>query len=92
MPATAGDVDQFQDTDGCPDNDNDKDLIADRVDRCPTIPRIWMALRTQTAATSTMTVTLCRMKRTNAPQRQIDQFQDEDGCPVKTTTAITSRM
>jgi len=29
------DVDQFEDTDGCPDPDNDKDGIADGADKCP---------------------------------------------------------
>ena len=34
-PAQAEDVDGFQDSDGCPDPDNDGDLIIDARDRCP---------------------------------------------------------
>ena len=32
------DVDQFEDTDGCPDLDDDKDGIADAIDKCPREP------------------------------------------------------
>lgn len=34
-PLDAEDVDQFEDTDGCPELDNDKDGIADATDECP---------------------------------------------------------
>ena len=35
-PQTPEDVDNFQDTDGCPEYDNDNDLIVDAEDKCPT--------------------------------------------------------
>jgi outer membrane protein OmpA-like peptidoglycan-associated protein len=34
----AEDKDGFEDTDGCPDKDNDQDGILDKDDKCPTIP------------------------------------------------------
>ena len=34
-PLVAEDLDGFEDGDGCPDEDNDRDGIADRVDLCP---------------------------------------------------------
>jgi outer membrane protein OmpA-like peptidoglycan-associated protein len=34
-PTDAEDVDQFEDTDGCPDPDNDADGIPDATDQCP---------------------------------------------------------
>jgi outer membrane protein OmpA-like peptidoglycan-associated protein len=34
-PENAEDVDQFEDEDGCPDEDNDQDGIADASDECP---------------------------------------------------------
>lgn len=34
-PASAEDVDGFEDADGCPDMDNDGDVIADGADKCP---------------------------------------------------------
>jgi len=37
-PAETEDKDGFEDTDGCPDTDNDKDGVADAVDKCPTQP------------------------------------------------------
>ena len=38
MPERAEDTDGFQDEDGCPDPDNDKDGIPDAVDKCPMQP------------------------------------------------------
>lgn len=35
-PDEAEDADQFQDEDGCPDQDNDQDGVADAEDQCPT--------------------------------------------------------
>lgn len=32
------DIDQFEDEDGCPDPDNDRDTILDAVDKCPNDP------------------------------------------------------
>ncbi|HXU63569.1 MAG TPA: hypothetical protein VN962_17845, partial [Polyangia bacterium] len=37
-PNAAEDADGFQDEDGCPDPDNDKDGIPDASDKCPTQP------------------------------------------------------
>ncbi|MHB8878083.1 MAG: OmpA family protein [Myxococcaceae bacterium] len=34
-PLVPEDKDGFEDLDGCPDNDNDKDTLADSADRCP---------------------------------------------------------
>jgi hypothetical protein len=37
-PTEPEDVDQFEDTDGCPDPDNDQDKIPDTIDACPIDP------------------------------------------------------
>ncbi len=37
-------VDGFKDTDGCPDEDQDKDGIDDRLDRCPMVPEDFVGL------------------------------------------------
>lgn len=37
-PTIAEDIDNFQDDDGCPDDDNDNDTIPDDRDRCPDKP------------------------------------------------------
>ena len=38
MPNEPEDKDQFEDANGCPDPDNDKDTILDTVDQCPLEP------------------------------------------------------
>lgn len=40
-PSDPEDFDGFQDTDGCPDYDNDADRIADAQDRCPNEPETY---------------------------------------------------
>ena len=37
-------VDGFKDTDGCPDEDQDKDGVDDRLDRCPMVPEDFVGL------------------------------------------------
>ena len=37
-PMFVEDIDGFEDEDGCPDPDNDRDNILDIVDRCPSQP------------------------------------------------------
>jgi OOP family OmpA-OmpF porin len=37
-------VDGFKDTDGCPDEDQDKDGIDDRLDKCPLVPEDFQGL------------------------------------------------
>lgn len=37
-PNQAEDIDQFEDTDGCPDPDNDGDGVLDKADACPQVP------------------------------------------------------
>jgi len=46
----AEDKDKFEDEDGCPDPDNDKDGILDEKDKCPNEPRPRTATRMTTAA------------------------------------------
>jgi hypothetical protein len=37
-------VDGFKDTDGCPDEDQDKDGVDDRLDKCPLVPEDFQGL------------------------------------------------
>ena len=37
-------VDGFKDTNGCPDEDQDKDGVPDRLDKCPMVPEDFVGL------------------------------------------------
>jgi outer membrane protein OmpA-like peptidoglycan-associated protein len=67
-PQDPEDVDGFEDADGCPDVDNDKDGICDQ----------WVSAQGKQAKYSKT----CKGidKCPNAPE-DIDGFQDDDGCP-----------
>ena len=86
-PNEAEDVDQFEDEDGCPEGDNDKDGIPDLNDACPNAAedgtgqaaegRLPVDHRGQPTATASTTPSTSA----STSPRTSDNFQDDDGCP-----------
>jgi outer membrane protein OmpA-like peptidoglycan-associated protein len=83
-PDDAEDVDDYQDTDGCPDPDNDGDTVPDAFDACPMVPEDADGFEDDDGCPD-----LDHDKDGIAtPEDQcpeepedFDGFQDEDGCP-----------
>jgi hypothetical protein len=59
------DVDQWEDEDGCPDPDNDRDTLLDGVDKCPNDPEDFDQFEDQDGCPdkSTTTATRCSTRR-----------------------------
>ncbi len=83
-PRKAEDRDQFEDSDGCPEWDNDGDQIADTQDKCPLVPE------DKDKFEDTDGCPELDNDRDGLPDKDdkcpnkyedYDQFQDEDGCP-----------
>ena len=86
MPERGRGLRQFQDEDGCPEPDNDKDGIPDINDACPNAAEDGKAARTEGRLPATTedsdgdgipdTIDKCP----DEPEDK-DGFQDDDGCP-----------
>ena len=72
------DLDQFEDTDGCPEEDNDRDGLADKDDNCPLQPGT-----VNTLGCPDQDADGVADIGDNCPQEpeDVDQFEDQDGCP-----------
>lgn len=85
-PAEAEDLDGFEDSDGCPDKDNDIDGVADEADACPDDPEDLDGFEDEDGCpdldndgdTIPDDKDTCPMEAEDT-----DGFQDEDGCPDK---------
>jgi OOP family OmpA-OmpF porin len=83
-PRVPEDLDGFEDTDGCPDEDNDQDGLADRVDKCINDPEDRDAFEDDDGCPDPDNdkdgfadkVDTCPMD----PEDK-DGFEDDDGCP-----------
>jgi outer membrane protein OmpA-like peptidoglycan-associated protein len=83
-PTTAEDKDDFEDSDGCPEDDNDKDGIKDADDKCPMKPEDKDKDRDDDGCPDVdddndgidNDADKCKDK----PEDK-DGFEDEDGCP-----------
>ena len=85
-PEDPEDIDEFEDSDGCPDIDNDGDGILDVDDACPNIAENVNGWEDEDGCLDTIpdtdgdglldTVDQC----INDPE-DIDTFEDDDGCP-----------
>ncbi|MBO6933920.1 MAG: OmpA family protein [Deltaproteobacteria bacterium] len=83
-PREPEDVDEFEDTDGCPDPDNDQDGVLDPDDQCPLEPEDRDGNEDEDGCVDPdddgdgiLDVDdECR----DQPE-DVDQFEDEDGCP-----------
>ncbi|MEZ4273221.1 MAG: hypothetical protein R3C68_17830 [Myxococcota bacterium] len=76
-PVVAEDRDGFEDTDGCPDEDNDKDFLLDAEDSalCPDRDKDGL---------------LDGKDKCPDEAEDNDGFEDDDGCPTSTMTAMGS--
>ena len=80
----AEDFDDFEDTDGCPDEDNDGDKVPDTVDRCPNDAEDFDKFEDEDGCPELDndgdTVPDTKDKCPMVPEDR-DKYQDDDGCP-----------
>ncbi|HEY6476555.1 MAG TPA: OmpA family protein, partial [Polyangia bacterium] len=85
-PNEAEDVDEFEDADGCPDPDNDKDGIPDKTDLCPNDPEDKDGFEDQDGCPDPDNdhdrILDKDDKCPNEPETY-NGYQDADGCPDK---------
>jgi len=83
-PQEPEDMDNFQDDDGCPDNDNDNDGILDANDKCPDTPEDKNGIDDEDGCPEEDTdgdgLVGSQDQCPTEPEDK-DGFQDEDGCP-----------
>ena len=83
-PQAAEDVDEFQDSDGCPDVDNDNDGILDISDKCPNNPEDRDGFADEDGCPDRDNdndgIPDSLDKCLNTPE-DMDNFEDNDGCP-----------
>ncbi len=83
-PAETEDKDGFEDTDGCPDTDNDKDGVSDDLDKCPNEPEDKDGFQDEDGCPDKDNdkdgVDDGLDKCPNEPEDR-DGFEDSDGCP-----------
>ena len=83
-PNDPEDFDDFEDDDGCPDFDNDKDRILDPDDSCPTAPEDYDDFEDKDGCPdpdNDQDNILDEDDRCKNDPEDFDGFQDEDGCP-----------
>ncbi len=83
-PEVAEDKDGFQDSDGCPDDDNDQDGIADKVDHCPDVAEDKDGFEdTDGCPDDDNDKDGIADKADKCPDvaEDKDSFEDDDGCP-----------
>jgi len=85
-PEKAEDFDQFEDEDGCPEDDNDKDGIPDDSDGCPDTPEDLDGWKDDDGCPETdddRDGDGILDKDDDCPEKaeDFDQFEDDDGCP-----------
>ncbi len=78
------DVDGFQDSDGCPENDNDNDGVVDAQDKCPLDPEDLDTFQDEDGCPDLDDDADGIADATDACPKEaedLDGFKDEDGCP-----------
>ena len=83
-PNKKEDIDQFEDDDGCPENDNDQDKIIDEDDQCPNEPEDWDDFEDRDGcpeADNDQDGFLDADDKCPNEAEDKDGFEDEDGCP-----------
>ncbi|MCK6586560.1 MAG: OmpA family protein, partial [Polyangiaceae bacterium] len=89
----AEDTDGFEDTDGCPDPDNDKDGIPDDGDECIDVPEIKNGFKDEDGCpdevpdTDKDGIADTKDKCPKVPEN-LNGFEDDDGCPDKGPTLV----
>jgi outer membrane protein OmpA-like peptidoglycan-associated protein len=79
-PREAEDKDFFEDKDGCPDPDNDKDGVLDAADKCRDVPGIKVNAGCPDTDDDKDGVA-DRVDICPHQAEDFDKFEDEDGCP-----------
>ncbi|HVV86098.1 MAG TPA: OmpA family protein, partial [Kofleriaceae bacterium] len=83
-PTRPEDLDGFQDTDGCPDDDNDGDGVADAADRCPLVAEDRDGFEDADGCPDDDNdgdgIADAQDACVDRPEDK-DGFQDDDGCP-----------
>ncbi|MBN1209296.1 MAG: OmpA family protein [Myxococcaceae bacterium] len=79
----AEDMDGFEDRDGCPEPDNDKDGVNDEADKCPLIPGITdnAGCPEEAPKDRDNDGIVDKLDRCGDQSEDLDGFQDTDGCP-----------
>ena len=85
-PSQAEDLDQFEDTDGCPEDDNDRDGIVDRFDQCPNQKEDVNDFEDEDGCPDGQIDQdrdgiIDRLDQCPRIAEDRDQFEDSDGCP-----------
>jgi OOP family OmpA-OmpF porin len=83
-PDKAEDVDQFEDENGCPDEDNDKDGVLDDADQCKMEAEDPDGFEDENGCPETdndKDGILDEADQCKNEAEDVDQWQDEDGCP-----------
>ena len=84
-PDDPEDKDDFEDSDGCPDEDNDKDGILDVVDKCPNDPENKNGVEDEDGCPDIGDTDGDGLRddvdKCPADPEDKDMFEDEDGCP-----------
>ncbi len=83
-PMQAEDFDNFEDTDGCPDDDNDNDGIIDRRDECPNSPEDEDGFEDDNGCPDPDNDNDGILDADDAcpdVAEDVDGFEDADGCP-----------
>lgn len=83
-PGDQEDIDEFEDSDGCPDEDNDQDAILDEDDGCPMDPEDIDGFRDNDGCPEPDNDDdgiLDNDDQCVVDAEDIDNFQDDDGCP-----------
>jgi outer membrane protein OmpA-like peptidoglycan-associated protein len=82
--ATAEDVDDWEDSDGCPELDNDEDRIPDASDKCPLVAEDRDGVEDEDGCPdgdNDADGIADNADKCPAEAEDVDGFQDEDGCP-----------
>ena len=90
-PREPEDKDTFEDTDGCPDPDNDQDGIPDKKDLCPNDPEDKDGFQDEDGCPdpdNDRDGILDRVDKCPNEPETFNGFEDEDGCPDKGNVII----
>jgi len=91
-PGIPEDLDEFEDTDGCPDFDNDKDGIYDTQDACPNDAEDYDGFRDDDGCNDTDndkdgvpdSIDVCKEN-----PETVNGYKDTDGCPDEIPPGVT---
>jgi len=86
-PDDPEDIDDFEDSDGCPDPDNDRDGIPDKIDKCPNEPETKNGFEDEDGCPDSLDLDRDgdgipdKVDKCPDDPEDKDGFEDTDGCP-----------